>query len=347
MRLDTRRDQQVTATILDVAALAGVSRTTVSRVMNEPERVTVRTLERVRAAAASLNYHPSAAARTLRSGRTGTIALVVGDISQPFHGALAQAVAGEADRRNMSVVFHDLAHREERLVAVLDKLATQGIDAVVICTADALDSDRSTEAMAILTAQGIPAINSLGGAAVPGMLTLGLDHADSSHAATVALSRAGARSIGLLLGNPDDSYSRQLGAGYRAALAEVGLAAADRELVLTGGYSFERARAAVAGLLDAGTPLDALVVANTPMALGALRAAGDGGLSIPRDLMLICCEDVELAGQVSPGIATLAVEVATSGREIMVLLDQALQGLVPVPDKLLPVLRHRESFLSR
>ncbi len=312
--------------------------------MNEPERVTAPTLEKVRAAAASLKYHPSAAARTLRSGRTGTIALVVGDISQPFHGALAQAVAREAGGRNMTVVLHDLSHREERLVTVLENLAEQGIDAVVLSTADLLDSAPVAGAIATLTGQGIPIINSLGGLEIPNVHVLGLDHARSARTATAALLDAGARSVGLMVGNPTDSYSSQLRTGYRQALTGTSGTKAGPALEIVGNYGFEQARCAVGALLEAGTPLEGLVVANTPMALGAIRAAAEHGHPIPGELRLICCEEVGLAEYVRPTIATVAADVENCGREIMVLLDQALSGTVPVPAKILPTMRHRETF---
>ncbi len=92
------------ATMIDVAAKAGVSRATVSRVFTAPDSVAAPTRERVLKAVSRLGYIPNGAARSLRSGRSNTIALLVGGISQPFHGQLAKAVANTAEEHGYSVL---------------------------------------------------------------------------------------------------------------------------------------------------------------------------------------------------------------------------------------------------
>ncbi|SDR77908.1 LacI family DNA-binding transcriptional regulator [Microterricola viridarii] len=330
------------ATILDVARLAGVSRTTVSRVLNEPERVTAATLDKVNDAAARLNYHPSAAARTLRIGRTGTIALIVGDIAQPFHGALAQVIAAAAEARGMTVALHDLAHSQGRLVRVLEKLPSQGIDAAIIATADPIDSPEAQSAIAALVRQGIPVLTTMGTSGVEGAHVADSGHLDSAARATDELIDSGARSVALLVGRADGTHADKLRLGYERALRRVGAPAIE----IDGGYDFELSRQAVTALLRERPAVDALVVGTLPMALGALRAAEDLGIPVPGALALISCEEVPLAAQVRPAVSTVCIDVGANGAQIMRVLDAALSGDAPTGDPSTPVAVYRETFVG-
>lgn len=333
------RDATATATILDVARLAGVSRTTVSRVLNEPERVTADTLERVHNAAAQLNYHPSAAARTLRIGRTGTIALIVGDISQPFHGALAQVIAAAADARGMTVALHDLAHSQGRLVRVLEKLPSQGVDAAIIATADPIDSPQARAAIAALVQQGVPVLTTIGGSDLDNVLLVESGHAQAATMATQALVESGCTELVLIVGGADGALAAKLRSGYLGALRP-----GSEPIEIDGDYDFEAARIATSALLKARPEIDGIVVGTLPMALGALRAAEKLGIAVPEKLALIACEEVPLAAQVRPSVTTVAVDAEVNGLDIMQRLDAALSAEEFTARVVAPTLRHRESF---
>jgi DNA-binding LacI/PurR family transcriptional regulator len=324
------------ATILDVARLAGVSRTTVSRVLNYPDRVSEDTLRRVRKAADELRYIPSTAARSLRSGRSGTIALLSGDIAQPFHGGLAKAVALSAEARAMSLVLSDLDRSGRRLVEQLSRLPRQGIDGIIIATEVGFAPPAARAALREAIELGIPMVVTVGEHDMPELVTL---HANFEAIARLAADRLigrGCRAFALLVGIEEGYHSRQLRLGFAAA-------SGSEPVVLDGKYKFAEAEHAVLEHLDAGKPLDGLVVATLPMALGAAQAIESRGLRVPDDVAIVVCEDVPLAGFVRPGITSVGVEATDYGEQLVQALDDAIRGVRSVQEPLEPRLIARAS----
>ncbi|HEY5222041.1 MAG TPA: LacI family DNA-binding transcriptional regulator [Microbacteriaceae bacterium] len=312
-------------TILDVARRAGVSRTTVSRVLNEPDRVSPAILKRVKEATDALHYAPNSIARGLRSGRTGMIALLVGDIAQPFHGSLAQAVAGAAERRGMGVVLYDLAHSTSRLEDVLRKLLRQGVDGIILATADDISTDPVKATISELVAQGLPIVTGVEQAGVEGVATVLTDHSHSARIAIEALRQAGSTSPALLVADVNSPLARQLIIGARGAT------------VIVAGYTFEAAADAVLAL---NTDVDALIVATIPMALGAMSALATQNRKMP----VVVCEEVPLAHQVTPSFTTSAVATQATGEEMVRLVATEI-GHTPIePTQLTAQLIRRETF---
>jgi LacI family transcriptional regulator len=325
------------ATILDVARLAGVSRTTVSRVLNYPDRVSEDTLRRVRAAADELRYVPSTAARSLRSGRSGTIALLSGDIAQPFHGGLAKAVALSAEARGMSLVLSDLDRSGRRLAELLARLPRQGIDGIIIATEIGFDPPAARAALVEATGLGVPIVVTVGEHDLPELVTLHADFEAIAGLATARLRDRGCRELALLVGIEEGFHARQLRLGFEAT------AVTSAPVVLDGKYTFSEAEDAVLKHLAAGKPLDGLVVATLPMALGAWQALGTRGLRVPDDVAIVVCEDVPLAGFVRPGITSVGITASDYGEQLVQALDDAIRGIRSAPDSLLPRLLARES----
>lgn len=313
------------ATILDVARRAGVSRTTVSRVLNEPDKVTADTLKRVTDAATALRYAPSSVARGLRSGRTGLIALLVGDISQPFHGSLAQAVAAASEKRGLGVMLYDLGHSTSRLEDVLHKLQRQQVDGLIIATADNIATPQVRSAIEDCLAQGMAVVTSIEQFGLSEVIAVDLDHRQGARLASEALSAAGYHATALVLGDSASPISRRIIEGAGAAH------------VIDAAYSFEATADAVRELPG---DVDSLIVSTLPMALGARAGLAASG----RDLPIIVCEDVPLAAHVHPSFTTSAVSPEPNGEEMVRLIDAALKGTPVDHHRLVPALVRRESF---
>jgi DNA-binding LacI/PurR family transcriptional regulator len=324
------------ATILDVARRAGVSRTTVSRVLNYPDRVSDDTLRRVRAAADELHYIPSSAARSLRSGRSGTIALLSGDIAQPFHGGLARAVVLSAEARAMSLVLSDFDRSGRCLVDLLARLPRQGVDGIIIATDVGFAPPAARAALREAIDLGMPIVVTVGDHDMPELVTLHADFQAIAGLATERLKERGCRDLALLVGIEEGFHARQLRRGFSAA----GMSSS---AVLDGNYTFAEAEQVVREHLDAGRPLDGLVVASLPMALGAWQALAARGRRVPDDVAIVVCEDVPLAGFVRPGITSVGVEATDYGEQLVQALDDAIRGLRPTVDSLLPRLIARDS----
>ncbi|WP_167133323.1 LacI family DNA-binding transcriptional regulator [Paramicrobacterium chengjingii] len=313
------------ATILDVARRAGVSRTTVSRVLNEPDRVSKDTLQRVQDAATALNYSPNSFARSLRSGRTGVIALLVGDISQPFHGSLAQAVVEAAEERGFGVMLYDLGHSTARLEDVLRKLPRQGVDGMIIATADDVSTSSISDAVRECIAQGIAIVTGVEQFEVDGITSVRTDHREGARLAMEALASEGLTRPAILLGDRNGPIGKQLVAGAQGATVhEVG-------------YTFDDAAAAVKILAN---DHDSLIVATLPMALGAMSALTRAGRSVP----VVVCEEVPFAAQVTPAFSTSAVPPDETGREMVRLVDAVINSIPLEPRALHASLTRRESF---
>ena len=321
------------ATILDVARRAGVSRTTVSRVLNEPTSVSKDTLARVQQAAAELNYVPSSVARSLRGGRTGTIALLVADISEPYCGSLAKAVAQAAEARGLTVALCDLAGGE-RLVQVLARLPRQGVDGIIIATGDDVAAGPIADAIADVTARSIAVVATVCGPGDADIIGLRIDYQHVAAVATAHLISQGAREIVLLAGPETGFHSSELATGYRQAIRAVAGASAR---VVWGECSYDDSVRAVTELLTNEATVDGIVAGTVPSALGAIRALEAFGRRVPHDVALVACEEVPLARQVRPAISTVALDLGRIGDEAVRLLSAAIGGGQPEPSRIQPV----------
>ncbi|GAA3144198.1 DNA-binding LacI/PurR family transcriptional regulator [Kribbella aluminosa] len=313
------------ATISDVARAAGVSPSTVSRVLNQPEAVVVAKRDRVFAAIAELDYRPSSAARNLRRGSFDTLALLVGDISQPFHGALAKSVQRAADEHGYSLLLCDLDHSRDRLIGLLHSLPKRGVDGVIIATADNLNVQPVRGALSELLDQGVAVvcgsqnIRSLG---VPALVT---DRVAVARDATAHLLTQGLWPIVFLGGGPGSALTRDARKGYEQACRTAGRS--DDELcVINGDYRAEAAEQSVGTLLDNGVRPAGIVADNTPMALGAARALTERGLTIPADVAIVSCEDVPLGAYLQPPLSSVRTDLEDYGRRIVDVLISAIAG---------------------
>lgn len=302
--------------ITDVARAANVSPATVSRVLNQPDIVVPEKRERVLAAIRALNYSPNTLAHGLRAGAVKTVSLLVGDISQPFHGAFAKAIDKVGERLGYHVLLRDLDHSEDRLVRVLNELRPSDTYGVVIATADDLSVPRVRAAIATAQERGLFVVSSaqIVDDSVPSIVPR---YQAISHLATVHLATAGVWPIIFLGGSDSSPLSRERREGFERASAELGHDDAARWM-LDGQFAVDESRHQVDALLSRelgkGIRLDAsrlgIIAVNMRMAIGALQAITDRGLSVPQDVALVCCEDLPLASEWRPSVTTVGIDFA-------------------------------------
>ncbi|MER7397705.1 LacI family DNA-binding transcriptional regulator [Streptomyces sp. NPDC000151] len=313
------------ATISDVARRAGVSRTTVSRVLNHPETVAEEKRARVLAAIEELGYRPNVSARNLRRGAFGVLALCVGDVSQPFHGQLTKAVQKAAEKHGYSVLLYDLDNRSDRLTAFLEGLPHRGVDGVLIATADDLTAPAVRSAIGAVLEAGVFVVSTgtaVDDSAVPAIVS---DNTAMGAEATRHLLDQDLWPVAFLGGRRSSTLSAELRAGYLTACRRAGRAP-QNWMYLSGAFQSEPARRAVVRLLQERPEVRALVAANAPMAVGAMRAAGELGLRIPEDLAVVCCEDVELSMYTSPPLTAVALDLEELGGRAVDTLVAVLAG---------------------
>lgn len=317
------------ATIKDVAARAGVSFKTVSRVVNASPTVNPQIRAAVQRAMMELDYRPHQAARALRSRRTYAIALLAGSREEPHDGAEAQfpaflgdVVAGCAQGCRPAghhLVLELLAYGDE---AQARALATRLLDDVapdgVVLVPPLSDLGWLLD---LLDARGVPAVRMLPGTAPDRGVCLALDDFAAAGAMTRHLLSLGHRHVGFIAGLPDHLAARERQAGFQAAMAEVTGSAAslgEGDFHITSGE-----REAERMLRQAPRPT-AIFAANDAMAAGALRTAARLGLAVPGDLSVAGFDDSAIARLSSPPLTTMRQPVrAMASHAVAMLAGQA------------------------
>jgi LacI family transcriptional regulator len=273
-------------TIKDVAERAGVSAMTVSRVLNNMDNVRPSTRERVQRAIEDLGYVPSGVAKSLRSKRTRTLALLVPDGANAFWTTVARGVEDAAQNGGYSVLFCNTDEDVAKQLHYLDVIVGQQVDGVIIapCDSDAHNLSK-------LRQRGIPTVlvdryikgwdvdtiigDSISGARALVRHLIGLDH----------------RRIAVLSGPATTSTASDRIAGYRIALAESGIPYEPR-LVKEGEYHATSGERLTHQLLDEGLDPTAIFAANNAIMIGAIDALGKRGLHVPQDMAMVCFDDL-------------------------------------------------------
>ena len=315
-------------TIQDVARAAGVSAATVSRVFNGG-RVTAERAERVRQAAAELGFSPNRVARSLRMQRASVIGLVIPDIENPFFTAMARGVEDAAQQTNLSVVLcntdEDVAKESRYLQVVL----AEQMAGVIVAAASRQRTDLS-----VLEPRGIPAVavdRRPRGSNVDVVL---VDNTQGSEEATGHMLARGYRRIACITGPKGASTSEERLAGYRSAIREFAAehpgeadGPAERPEAWTryADFKVEGGYKAMADLLAQPHRPDAAFVANNLMAVGALQALSDAGLSAP-EFGLLSFGEVPWAPMVTPSLTTVQLPSYDLGFTAASLLQDRIAG---------------------
>jgi LacI family transcriptional regulator len=312
-------------TISDVAREAGVSLMTVSRVVNNKEGVSQDTRQQILEIIEKMGYRPSSIARSLVTRRTGTLGLIVPDIANPYFSSMAHGVAEVAYAQGFSVLLCDAEEKPQRELDLLEVLAEKQVDGVLLA-APRQEAARLLPKLSHF--ENVILINRL---LEPGEDSTTLtgcvlnDDQAGGNLATAFLTGGGPRQIGFLSG-PRSSYgSKRRLEGYRAALAEAGIAY-QPELVRACPPTVQGGRQIAESLLKAHPEISALFCFNDMVAIGALQASRELGLDVPRDLAIVGYDDIPMAALVTPALTTVRVEVEDMGRIATQLLIDRLEG---------------------
>lgn len=305
------------STISDVATRAGVTKPTVSRVLNNSAPVKPETRARVEAAIRELGYRPSAVARGLARGRLHAIAVVVPFVTRPSVVARVQGMVNGLRESRIPISLYDVEQRDdldEHLAALTRHLRPEGV-VVMSLHPGPQDLDRLREFK-------VPAV--FVDAEVPGWSSVAIDDLSGGALATGHLLDLGHRRIAFI-GDPEhnefgftSSHNRRL--GYRRAL-EARQIPLDPALERTGPHAREVAGTLADDLLALSDRPTAIFAASDTQALGVLDAAARHGLSVPHDLSVVGFDDIEVAGYA--GLSTIRQPLTRSGLEAArLLLDE-------------------------
>ncbi len=312
-------------TIADVAREAGVSRQTVSRVINNKGEISPATLSHVRDVIERLGYRPSSIARGLATRKTLTIGLVVPDIANPFFAEIARGAGDVAHEAGYSLLLCTTAEDQAREADVLRALEDQSVDGIILCSSRLAEPDLLA---AIARQRAVVLVNRKLEGCQGGVW---VDDARGARLAVEHLLRAGRRTIGCLAGPyPISHSSRERARGYAGALAAAGgdpdLSRLDEGLRLPCVPDSAGGRAAARALLLARPDIDALFCHNDLIAVGALQACAQLGRRVPQDVAVVGSDDILLAGLVNPALTTLRVDKQAIGAAAMHLLLDQISG---------------------
>jgi DNA-binding LacI/PurR family transcriptional regulator len=314
-------------TLHDVAQRAGVAVSTVSRALSDPDRVNVRTRERVQAVARELNYRPNRLAQALPTGRTGTLAVLVPDITNPHNFGLVRGAEAQARAAGSIVIIADTQGGPELETAHLDRLASS-VDGFVLA------SSRLPDAELTSWAERSPVV--LFNRRVEGLASLATDSSDGSRQIIEHLLALGHRSLAYLAG-PRAAWSDS--ERWRA-LSEHAEAAGAR-IVRCGPFDPTLDGGPAAADVGMSTGATALIAFNDLLAIGVLRRLAQRGVAVPDEVSVVGYDDIFGADFCHPPLTTVAGPVDEAGRT---LVDILLAGRVPVPTITLPThLRVRDS----
>ncbi|MFC4947904.1 LacI family DNA-binding transcriptional regulator [Pseudonocardia sp. GCM10023141] len=302
------------ATISDVAALAGVSTATVSRALNGKATVAPELVERVAAAATSLGYRPHGPARNLRRQETAVLALLISDVENPFFTAVARGVEDVAHGRGYSVVLCNTDEDAAKERRYLDVALQERVAGVILSpTGPGTDVSALAERGTPVVAVDRP-LPDCSGSLDPGPFDMVLvDTRLAAATATAHLIAQGYERVGCLTGPAGVRTADDRLAGYRDAIRSAGLRS-DPRRVRRAAYKAAGAHAAALDLLRSPEPPDALLVANSPMAIGVLDALRELGLRPGRDVGIVCFDDAAWAGLVDPPLSVVAQPASEMGQ---------------------------------
>lgn len=311
-----------------MALRAGVSRTTVSFVLNDLRNkgISEVTRRKVLDAASDLGYRPNAAARTLAGGSTGTIAVVVACADHLHFDAylprLLCTVNDRCHRYGYKVLLESADEQIKRPGAFLDLVRSKSIDGLVVANMRTVDGQYVRQ----LSEQGFPVV-------VPGNGTepfysrqASNSDEESAFVATRHLIDLGHRRIAHIpFSSKAFEVVRQRRAGYERALRECGVDP-DPKLVVYANISAESGYVAMQKLLQRNADFSALFAGNDTIAFGAMRALNDAGRRIPDDVSVVGYDDIPLAAFVTPPLTTVRTDPVVQGEEAVDMLMARING---------------------
>ncbi len=291
-------------TIYQVAERAGVSLSTVSRVLNGKASVNKVLKERVEKAVKELNYRPNSVARSLANNRTDSVGVLVPELNAPFFGDLMQAVESTLRAADKHVIISVGRNCLETEKDAVEFLISRNCDALIM-HAEALSDEYLLE----LNQSKLPV--ALVNRQVEGLpeACTSLDNEKGGYLATRHLLELGHKDIAYISGPTDKCDASLRLEGHKRALSEAGLPT-NPQLIFNGDYSEEDGKIGLLELMARDVPFTALVCANDWMASGAISCARDLGMSLPHDLSVVGFDDVVFAHHVFPRLTTVSNPIA-------------------------------------
>jgi len=327
------------ATIYDIAKAANVSIATVSKVMNKSGRISDKTRKRVMDIMSEMNYQPSVVASALTKKRTYTIGLLIPDLANPFFAEIARSVEDRAQELGLNLVICNTDNNVDKEEKYIGLLKQKGADGIIMATgahnqAIVKKLIQQKQTIAVI-ARDMPSL------AVDAVL---VDDFLGGYLAANHLIELGHRRIAVIAESMKVISSRERVRGCSQAMAEADLPF-DDHWVRESAFHVEDGKATAGDLLDEPQPPTAIFACNDLLAIGAIQAARERGMNVPRDLSVVGFDNTILATIIDPPLTTIAQPIQELGRQVVDLIAQGIDGANASKQRfvLLPVLVVRGS----
>ena len=332
----TSTKDQAAATLEQVAAHAGVSPSTVSRILNGTAVVSEVKQQAVADAIALLGFVPNPVARSLAGGRSLSIGVVTQAIDSPYYGGALRGIEDSLRAAGYSPLFTSGQWDEAEEARCIDLLRARRVDGLIVLTGRLSDAALKSLAKAIpvvVTGRVLKAVN---------LFSLNFDNFEGARLAAQHLIAMGHRSIAFISGVAGHPDAAERMRGYRSALDDAGIRF-DPRLVVPGAYHEDSGRVAVETLLDQGHGFSAIFAANDQMAFGAALTLHRRGLNVPADMSLVGFDDLHASRYTIPPLSTVHQPVEDLGRLAAEAMLDLLAGRKPTAVLPAPTFVARES----
>jgi DNA-binding LacI/PurR family transcriptional regulator len=314
-------------TMHDVARLAGVSQSTVSRVLNDRAShvpISEETRQRIFNAIQQLGYQPNMIARSLRTQQTQMIAMMIGDISNAFYHPIVRAVQDAARTRDYDVLIYNSDHLYDNELRFLDAVLRRPVDGVIMAAHRLSNSDldkfiqRSQLPMIALGAQmNHPLLDVVGGTSEPA----------THEAVTWLIKERGHQRIGFISTLDEMPPGPSRLRGYHRAMVDANLEI-EPGFVQYAEFTIEGGRHAMSAFLQQSNPPTAIFACNALMAIGAILAAQAEGYRVPEDFSIMGFDDIPEATIIRPPLTTVARDLPSIGRQLADLVFERIDGQI-------------------
>jgi len=317
----TRGRSKGRVTLSDVASMAGVSSMTVSRALNEPDRVSEQVRDRVQLAVQALGYIPNRAARSLAGHRSYTIAVVIPSISNTVFSNVIKGIYDVCTPLGYEMLIGNTYYSVQQESSLISKFLTHHPDGMIVTGLDIADSARKQ-----LEAAAIPAVQIMEvGTSEPLDMNVGISHREAPRAMARYLLERGYRRIGVIAAQMDYRTQRRVRA-FVDTLAEAGVAD-DRRIMTSPEPSSMRLGGQLVGDLLANAPeLDAVFCCNDDLAWGAIFECQRRHISIPQQLAIAGFNDLEASSCINPSLTSVSTPLYEMGKTAAEMLMRRLNG---------------------
>ena len=313
-------------TIRNVANLAGVSHQTVSRVINNSERVSPSTRQRVENAIKELDYRPNAIARSMAKGYTHTLGCISPNLTNYIFSSMIECAQIEARNQNFFLLT-GCASSADDVPPLLDEMLNRRVDGLLVL--NPRDDTRYLHLLPLIE-EGMPVVYLKNSPKEELVSSVCADDEGGGYQATQYLLELGHTNIAIITGPENEECTQDRLKGYRQALSEADINE-EKTLIIKGDWSADSGEKAIQQLLTSKTPFTAVFAQNDRMAVGSIRALRDAGLRVPQDVSVIGYDDIPLASFFDPPLTTIRQPMDEFGRHGAQLLIEAIKNKKYIP----------------